>query len=68
MSKLELIQRIVEGHPNEIARKDLLGFFKSKRGNEAVGALFRAASGTPWDHFVVDNLKARLSNIRQRST
>ena len=29
MSKSELIQRIVEGHPNEIARKDVKGVIEA---------------------------------------
>jgi hypothetical protein len=46
---------------------DLLGFPNAKRDGytEAFGAPFRAASGTQWDNFVVDNLKDRSSNIRQ---
>ena len=31
MSKSELIQRIVEGHPNEIARKDVKGVIEGPK-------------------------------------
>jgi hypothetical protein len=35
MSKSELIQRIVEGHPNEIARKDVKGVIEAVAGRPA---------------------------------
>jgi hypothetical protein len=46
MSKSELIQRIVEGHPNEIARKDVKGVIEAvaeiRRGYSSLEARSRS--------------------------